>query len=175
MTDLDQLGFDAILALGSNVGEKVANIARAIKLLEADRDITVVARSRIYKTPPWGITDQDWFVNACVGVRTTLQSHDILRRCQQVENTMGRVRNERWGPRVIDVDILVDRRGAVNEKDLVLPHPRIRERAFVLAPLADIAPHMMLEGKPVSAWLAAVDRSGVEPMPEPQKEKRRGG
>jgi len=169
MTDLGPLGLDAILALGSNVGDKAANIARAIALLEEGGSIEVAARSGVYKTPPWGVTAQDWFANACIGIRTKLGARDLLSRCQQVENTMGRVRKQRWGPRVIDVDILFDRGGAMNENDLILPHPRIRERAFVLVPLADIAPDLMLDGKPVRAWLAAIDRSGVEPLRRVEK------
>lgn len=157
---------DAVLALGSNVGDKRANIARAITLIGADGGIRVLARSRDYKTPPWGVTDQDWFVNACVSVATKLSPHELLARCQHVERELGRVRDKRWGPRVIDVDILVHRAGALDDPALTLPHPRLTERAFVLVPLAEIASDLEIAGKKVSEWLKEVDTRGVEPMPE---------
>jgi 2-amino-4-hydroxy-6-hydroxymethyldihydropteridine diphosphokinase len=157
--------FDAILGLGSNIGDKAANIAAAIAALDADPDIRVVARSRLFRTPPWGVTDQDSFANACVGVATSLAPRELLRRCQRIENDMGRVRERRWGPRVIDVDILVHGERTIDTPDLVVPHPRIAERAFVLAPLADIAPALSIAGKTVSQWLAGADRTGVEPWP----------
>lgn len=161
--------FDAIIALGSNIGDKVAKLERAMELLGADGDVRILKRSKLYKTPPWGVTDQDWFLNACVGVETTLDPHELLARCQDVETRMGRVRKERWGPRVIDVDILVHRAGAIDTKDLTLPHPRITERAFVLVPLAEIAPSLKVSGKTVKSWLAAIDATGVEPLSQSQK------
>lgn len=155
--------FDAILGLGSNIGDKPAAIADAIRRLEADPQIAVLARSRLFRTPPWGVTDQDDFANACVGIATKLTPHALLDRCQAIENAMGRVRTRHWGPRAIDVDILVMGAARLHAPDLVIPHPRITERAFVLAPLADIAPGLVIGGKPVSAWLAEVDSSGVAP------------
>lgn len=157
---------DAIIALGSNIGDKRASIARAIALLSADGVIRVVARSRDYKTPPWGKTDQDWFVNACIGVVTQLGPRQLLERCLGTERRMGRERTERWGPRSIDLDVLHVAGVMLDEPDLVLPHPRITERAFVLAPLADIAPDLVLAGKTVAEWLRSVDRTGVEPFEE---------
>jgi 2-amino-4-hydroxy-6-hydroxymethyldihydropteridine diphosphokinase len=158
--------YDAILALGSNVGDKAANLARAIAELTAGRDIRVVRRSRDYRTPPWGKTDQDWFLNACIAVETSLTPHALLDRCREVERVMGRVRAERWGPRIIDVDILVF--GDVTSADagLTIPHPRIAERAFVLVPLAEIAPDLEIGGRPVRDLLADVDTAGVTPAPE---------
>jgi 2-amino-4-hydroxy-6-hydroxymethyldihydropteridine diphosphokinase len=149
-------GFDAIVALGSNLGDKEARIAEAIHDLTQAGDIRVVARSRNYRTAPWGRTDQDWFVNACVAVATELSAHELLKRCQAVESRMGRVRVEHWGPRIIDLDVLVYRDVILEDADLVLPHPRITERAFVLAPLADLAPDLMIKGRKVSDWLAAL-------------------
>jgi 2-amino-4-hydroxy-6-hydroxymethyldihydropteridine diphosphokinase len=157
---------DAIVALGSNIGDKRANIARAIRLLTEAGDIRIVARSRDYRTPPWGKTDQDWFVNACIGVATKLAPRALLERCLGTERRMGRVRTERWGPRAIDLDVLHVAGVVLDESDLTLPHPRITERAFVLAPLADIAPDLVLNGKSVAEWLASVDRTGVEPFTE---------
>lgn len=157
-------GFDAIISLGSNIGDKAGNIARAIALLAADGDITLVARSRDYRTPPWGKTDQDWFVNACAAVRTQLPARQLLQRCQAVETELKRVRQERWGPRVIDVDIIWLRGESVNEPDLVVPHPLALERAFVLVPLAEIAPDLNIAGRSVLAHLHDIERTGVEPL-----------
>ena len=153
---------DAILGLGSNVGEKKANIARAIALLTERGDVQLVARSSLYKTPPWGKTNQDWFVNACIAIATTLAPEILLERCLAVETVMGRRRDERWGPRVIDVDILTYGSIVSEDPQLTIPHPLITERAFVLAPLADIAPGLILKGQSVAAWLERSDTSGVE-------------
>jgi 2-amino-4-hydroxy-6-hydroxymethyldihydropteridine diphosphokinase len=156
-----QAGFDAIIALGSNLGDKVGRIAEAMHHLEEVCDIRIVARSRNYRTAPWGKTDQEWFVNACVSVATDLSARQLLARCQDVENRMGRVRVEHWGPRGIDVDVLVYRDAVVDDPELTLPHPRITERAFVLAPLGDVAPDLMIKGRKVSDWLAAIDHADV--------------
>lgn len=156
---------DALIGLGSNIGDKAANIATAIAALAADPAITVTKRSRLYRTPPWGVTDQDWFANACIAVTTTLTPHGLLACCQAIENAMGRVRRLRWGPRVIDVDVLTYDELCLESPDLVLPHPRIGERAFVLAPLADIAPDLAIGGLPVRELLERVDGAGIEPWP----------
>lgn len=156
--------FDAILAFGSNIGDKTANIDAAIAALSGGGDISIVRRSRDFRTPPWGKTDQDWFVNACASIRTGLAPRALLERCQDIERRLGRVRAERWGPRVIDVDILLYRDHQVREPDLVLPHPHIAERAFVLAPLADVAPDFEIGGRTVREMLAVVDHTGVAPI-----------
>ena len=155
---------DAIIALGSNMGDKAGNIARAVSALTAAGDIRLIARSRDYRTAPWGKTDQDWFVNAAISVATGLAPHDLLLRCQEVEKELGRVRAEKWGPRVIDVDILWWRGGKVDEPHLKLPHPHIAERAFVLVPLADIAPDLRLGGGTAGELLARIDASDVTPL-----------
>ncbi len=160
--------FDAILALGSNVGDKAGNIARAIGFLTETGDITALSRSRIYRTPPWGKLDQDWFANACLSVMTRLSPERLLARCQSVEQRMGRVRGEKWGPRMIDVDILVYRGVTSSDPSLTLPHPRITERAFVLVPLADVAPDLEIEGRTVADWLSVSDRSAISVLPEPE-------
>ncbi|MFV0367174.1 MAG: 2-amino-4-hydroxy-6-hydroxymethyldihydropteridine diphosphokinase [Hyphomicrobiaceae bacterium] len=156
--------YDAIVALGSNIGDTRANMAKALDLLCADGVVRVVTRSRDFKTPPWGITDQPWFANACASVRTDLDAHALLLRCLDVERQLGRVRAEKWGPRVIDLDVLVHRDGEITEDDLLLPHPRITERAFVLAPLCDVAPDLVLKGKRAVDWLGELDQTGIEPF-----------
>jgi len=155
---------DAFIALGSNIGDKTVNINHAITLLTEHDDIRLLARSSDYRTPPWGKTDQDWFVNACIGVATSLSPHELLRRCLETEEEMGRKRAEKWGPRLIDLDVLLHGDAVLSDAELILPHPHITARAFVLAPLADIAPNILIDGKSVLQWLEQIDKAGVEPI-----------
>lgn len=160
--------YDALIGLGSNIGDKAANVRRAIGLLTEQGDIRLLAASRLFRTAPWGVKDQDWFVNACIAVATTLPPRDLLARCLAVEQAMKRVRHERWGPRVIDVDVLVYRDATIDEPGLTLPHPRITQRAFVLVPLSDIAPDLEIAGHPLAHWLARVSPGEVTPIGDPQ-------
>jgi 2-amino-4-hydroxy-6-hydroxymethyldihydropteridine diphosphokinase len=164
---MTERAIDALIGLGSNVGDKEANIHRAIALLTEQGDITLLRASRLYRSAPWGKRDQDWFVNAVIAVATRLSPHALLARCLAVEQAMKRVRKERWGPRIIDVDVLTYGSVALNDPDLVLPHPRITERAFVLVPLAEIAPDVEIGGKRPAHWLAGVDTTEVAPLAEP--------
>ena len=165
MTDAAaSLDFDALIGLGSNMGDKGANVRHAIGLLTDAGDIRLVRASRLYRTPPWGVLDQDWFVNACIAVATDLAPHELLARCLAVENAMKRVRHERWGPRVIDVDVLTYRNVSRDDPELTLPHPRIAERAFVLLPLKEIAPDLVVAGHGLDHWIARLDTAGVEPI-----------
>jgi 2-amino-4-hydroxy-6-hydroxymethyldihydropteridine diphosphokinase len=161
--------YDAVLGLGSNVGDKPANIARALALLTERGDIRLVATSRLYRTAPWGVLDQDWFVNACASIATDLAPHELLARCLAVEAEMKRLRERRWGPRIIDIDVLVYRDVRLDQPELVLPHPRIAERAFVLVPLAEIAPEIVVAGHPLAHWLSRVDASDVVPLDRQSK------
>lgn len=151
---------EACLSLGSNVGDKRANIAEALRRLEA-RGPRLVARSADYRTAPWGPVEQDWFVNACARVETPWSPEDLLAACLAVEKEMGRVRDVRWGPRLIDIDVLCmdgqERAGGA----LQLPHPRMLERAFVLVPLAEIAPDLVVAGRRITDALAGLDASDV--------------
>lgn len=156
--------FDAAIGLGSNVGDKRANIARAIDLLTADGAVRLVARSRDYSSAPWGVLDQDWFVNAVITVATALAPHALLHRCQDVENTMGRVRQLKWGPRLIDVDVLTYRDETIDTPDLKVPHPFIAARGFVMVPLAEVAPQLSVNGQALEQLIARVDVSDLKPM-----------
>jgi 2-amino-4-hydroxy-6-hydroxymethyldihydropteridine diphosphokinase len=158
------VAYDAIIALGSNIGDKVRHIADAVAAFTADGRVRVVQKSLDYQTPPWGKTDQDWFVNAVMSVSTDMPAYDLLARCQAVEQQLGRERLERWGPRVIDLDILVYRDLVLNEPDLILPHPHITDRAFVLRPLLDVAPDLVLKGQSVRHWLTAVPHEDIRPI-----------
>ncbi len=155
----------AYLGLGSNVGDKAAMIAQAVTQLDATPGIRVTARSSDYRTPPWGDTDQDWFLNAAVGVETGLNPHGLLEAALNIETALGRVRKRRWGPRLIDIDVLSYAGAQVSDERLVLPHRYVRERAFVLVPLAEIAPDLVIGGETVSEALAKLDRAGIERVP----------
>ena len=152
----------AYLGLGSNIGDKAAMLAGAVEHLAATPGIRVVARSADYRTPPWGDTDQDWFLNAALGVETTLSPHALLEAGLAIETAMGRVRERRWGPRVIDIDVLSYEGAAISDARLVLPHRFVRERAFVLVPLAEIAPDLRIGPETVAQALAKLDATGIE-------------
>jgi 2-amino-4-hydroxy-6-hydroxymethyldihydropteridine diphosphokinase len=157
----------ALIALGANIGDKKRFVDRAVHRLSEGGDIVICARSPYYRTEPWGVADQDWFVNACVKVETGLAPLALLERCLAVETALGRVRDRRWGPRTIDIDLLAYDNVAMQHERLELPHPRLSERAFVLVPLADIAPDWPLGPKTVQEVLAGVDASGVDRLPWP--------
>ncbi len=151
----------ATLGLGGNIGDPVHAMGEALRQLDARPDCRVTAVSRVYRTPPWGKTDQADFFNACAGVETTLSPEDLLDACLSIEKDMKRVRTERWGPRTIDIDVLTFDGVAQSGGRLELPHPRMTERGFVLKPLADFAGELLVAGKPVSVWLAAADTAGI--------------
>ncbi len=139
----------AYLALGSNVGDRVGHIQHAITLLTDSPSITLLGGSSFYETEPLACDpDQPWFVNAVVAVETSLNPHQLLARCQQVETVMRRERNPDRpnGPRIIDIDILFYDRLMVSEPELMVPHPRLHERACVLVPLLEISPQWVHPG-----------------------------
>ncbi len=153
--------YDAIIGLGSNIGDKQANIAAAIEHLTADGALKLVRRSRDFRSAPWGKTDQDWFVNACITVATKLAPSDVLERCFDAERAAQRVRRERWGPRTLDCDLLIYRDNVSDDPHLTLPHPQITGRAFVLVPLIEIAPDAVINGQRATEWLSKLDANGV--------------
>jgi 2-amino-4-hydroxy-6-hydroxymethyldihydropteridine diphosphokinase len=129
----------AFIGLGSNLGDPAKQVLKAIDLINAHGDIEVRTQSSLYKTEPFGQIVQDWFVNAAIEVRTPLSPQALLSALLEVEQSMGRVRKEKWGPRIIDLDLLLYEDLIVREENLVLPHPGIPERGFVLVPLCEIA------------------------------------
>lgn len=132
---------DAYIALGSNLGAREKNIAAALNALQATRAIEVVKVSGLYETAPvGGPPDQPPYVNAVARVRTTLRPRRLLAVCQNIEDSLGRKRTIRWGPRTIDLDLLSFDREIVATQRLTLPHPLMHERSFVMKPLAEIAP-----------------------------------
>jgi len=160
----------ALMALGGNVGDARSTLARAIDALCEGTDTRLVARSSDYVTPPWGVTDQPPFVNVCIAVETVLSPQALLARAQAVERACGRDRSreQRWGPRPLDIDILAYDDLVLDTPELTLPHPRLLERAFVLVPLAEIAPERVIAGVPVNEALARVDKSGIVLLPPRQ-------
>jgi 2-amino-4-hydroxy-6-hydroxymethyldihydropteridine diphosphokinase len=151
---------EVLLGLGGNLGNPAAAIAAALARLDA-AGVRVARRSHFYRTAPWGMTDQPDFLNLCAAAETALSPRALLNLVQQVEAELGREPGERWGPRVIDIDILTYGDAAVDEPDLTIPHLRLTERAFVLVPLEEIAPEALVAGRTVREWAAAVDRNGV--------------
>ncbi len=146
-----------------------ATFDRAIAMLCDGDAVRLMARSSDYRTPPWGVTDQPPFINAVIAVATSLSPHDLLARALKVERALGRDRESerRWGPRTLDIDLLAYDDLVLNDPDLTLPHPRLFERAFVLVPLAEIAPDRVIAGIRVRDALARVDASGIEKLPPP--------
>lgn len=147
----------AFLGLGSNMGDKAEHLRAAVRLLEAEPAVRVFIRSSFYASAPVGYLEQDDFVNAVVGIETQLSPDALLVLCQKIEYALNRVRTIHWGPRTIDLDILLYDALTLNLPDLILPHQRMHERAFVLVPLAEIAPYAELKGQTVKAWLKTLE------------------
>lgn len=153
---------EAAIGLGSNLGDRAAIIAAALAGLDG-AGVRVTARSALYETAPWGDTDQGPFLNACALVETALAPRALLARCLAIERDLGRARDKarRWGPRAIDLDILYHGAARIAQDGLVIPHPRLFERAFVLVPLAEIAGDRVVAGRRIADAARAIDRSGV--------------
>ncbi len=158
----------AYLGLGSNLGDRRANLQQAVDLLAACDGVRPIRSSRVYETVPVGPPQPD-FLNAVVEVETTLSARRLLDVCLAVEQEMGRVRAERWGPRIVDVDVLTFGAQEVDEPDLQVPHPRMHERAFVLAPLLELDADPSLPGGRRAAGLrfGAGLLEGVRPAGPP--------
>jgi 2-amino-4-hydroxy-6-hydroxymethyldihydropteridine diphosphokinase len=157
----------ALLALGGNVGDSRAILDRAVALLCDGKDVRLTARSSDYRTPPWGFKYQPPFVNLCIAVDTTLKPLELLERAQAVELRLGRDRahEKRNGPRTADLDIIAYGDETFDTPELKMPHPRLFERAFVLVPLAEIAPERVIAGMRVADAVDKVDRTGIEKLP----------
>jgi 2-amino-4-hydroxy-6-hydroxymethyldihydropteridine diphosphokinase len=158
---------EALLGLGGNLGDVRTTLGRAIVALCDGREVKLVARSSDYRTPPWGVTDQPPFINLAIVVETALAPRALLNRALTVEAMFGRDRTKelRWGPRILDIDIIAFDGLEVEESGLALPHPHLFERAFVLAPLAEIAPDRKIKGITIAQALARLDSSGIERLP----------
>ncbi|MEU4658042.1 2-amino-4-hydroxy-6-hydroxymethyldihydropteridine diphosphokinase [Streptomyces sp. NPDC023723] len=156
----------AVIALGANLGNRLETLQGAIDALEDTPGVRVKGVSPVYETEPWGVDpgSQPSYFNAVVVLKTTLPPSSLLERAHAVEEAFHRVREERWGPRTLDVDIVAYADVVCDDPQLTLPHPRAHERAFVLAPWHDVDPDAALPGRgPVADLLGAVGREGVSP------------
>ena len=130
------------LLLGSNLGNRKEILDKAIELIN-DKIGVIISKSKDYETKPWGVTDQPDFLNLAISIYTTLKPLEILQQTQAIENQLGRVRKEKWGARLIDIDIMFYGNEIINEPNLKVPHPLMQERDFALIPLSEIAPHFV--------------------------------
>jgi 2-amino-4-hydroxy-6-hydroxymethyldihydropteridine diphosphokinase len=144
----------AYVALGSNLGDRLAHLQLAVDALAAVPDVHLEAVSRVYETTPVGGPPQDPYLNAVVALDTTLDPHALWQRCQQIETLAARERVERWGPRTLDVDVLLVDDWHLDGPDLTVPHPRMWQRGFVLAPLRDVAPQLVEADR---SWIGVHD------------------
>ncbi|HKA81606.1 MAG TPA: 2-amino-4-hydroxy-6-hydroxymethyldihydropteridine diphosphokinase [Xanthobacteraceae bacterium] len=158
---------DALVAFGGNLGDVRDTLDRAVAAFCDGKDVRLLARSSDYRTPPWGLADQPPFVNLAIVVDTSLTPWALLSHAQAVERALGRERGKerRWGPRPVDIDLIAYDDLALDTPELVLPHPRLLERAFVLVPLAEITPERVIAGVKIRDALAQVDAKGIERLP----------
>jgi 2-amino-4-hydroxy-6-hydroxymethyldihydropteridine diphosphokinase len=158
---------EALIALGGNLGDVRDTLDRAMAALCAGAEVRLLARSSDYRTPPWGVTDQPPFINCAIVAATELAPPALLARAQSIERQFGRDRSRErhWGPRTLDIDLIAYDDVRLNTPDLTLPHPRLLERAFVLVPLAEIAPERRILGMRIKDALARIDQTGIEKLP----------
>ena len=154
-----------VLALGGNVGDKAKSLRRSLRAIANEPGIELIGVSRLYRTAPWGKTDQDWFVNACALAQTSLKPEALLERVKRLEVELGREPAERWGPRVIDIDLIAYGDVALKTERLTLPHPELFNRAFVLMPLAEIAPDLVIGRVRVGDAAAGLGAEAAEIVP----------
>lgn len=156
------------IALGSNLGDREANVREAVRLAGEGGGLTVVKISPLYESEPWGQEDQPRFVNAVMEARSELPPVELLKYLKGIEAEMGREKAEKWGPRIIDLDIIFYGARVVKDEHVEVPHPRAHERAFVMVPLSDIAPWFIdpLSGAPVSELAERLGKEGLRRMEE---------
>lgn len=152
----------AFIALGANLGDPVAQLREAAQRLRDTAGLHSVQLSPIYFSAPVGVVDQPRFANAAVRLETSFTAHELLAVCHSVERAMGRVRTVRWGPRTIDLDLIFFGTLHLSDDVLTLPHPRWSERAFVVQPIYDLAPDLIIDGVALSETLARLDRSDLQ-------------
>ena len=159
---------NALIALGGNVGDVRATFKKAIANICGMAQAALLARSSDYATPPWGEANQPRFINACIEIETGLDPHALLFVLHKVEQKFGRDRakERRWGPRTLDLDMIAYDDMQIDKVELTLPHPRLFERAFVLVPLAEIAPDRLIRGRQIKDALADLSTEGIERLPE---------
>ena len=159
----------ALIALGGNVGDVRATFQKAVANICGMTQAALLARSSDYTTPPWGEVEQAAFINACIEIDTPLDPHALLFTLQKIEAKFGRDRakEQRWGPRTLDLDLIAYGDVSIEKPELTLPHPRLFERAFVLVPLAEISPDRVIGGRSVASALAKLSTEGIKRLPNP--------
>jgi len=157
-----------LIALGGNVGDVRATFRKAIANICGMTQAALLARSGDYATPPWGDEQQARFINACIEVETELDPHALLFTLHRIEHKFGRdrIKERHWGPRTLDLDLLAYDDVVIDKPELMLPHPRMFERAFVLVPLAEIAPDRVIAGRTARATLTGLSTTGIERLPD---------
>src|SRR4051812_30128900 len=156
-----------LIALGGNVGDVRATFQKAIAHICGMAQAALLARSSDYRTPPWGDEAQAPFINACIEVETSLDPHALLFTLHKIEAKFGRdrTRERHWGPRTLDLDLIAYDDVKIHKPELTLPHPRLFERAFVLVPLAEIAPERVIAGRSIAVALSKLSTAGIERLP----------
>ncbi|HEY3892273.1 MAG TPA: 2-amino-4-hydroxy-6-hydroxymethyldihydropteridine diphosphokinase [Bradyrhizobium sp.] len=159
---------DVLIALGGNVGDVRETFRKAIANILGMTQAALLARSSDYATPPWGEEQQARFVNACIEIETSLDPDALLFTLHRIEQKFGRerAREQRWGPRTLDLDLIAYDDVSLQKPELTLPHPRLFERAFVLVPLVEIAPDRLIAGRSIAAALAQLPTLGIERLPD---------
>lgn len=153
------------LSLGSNLGDRLNYLTSAIKCLSEEKNVTIKEISPVYETKPWGLKEQDDFYNLVLEITTTLSPHDLLTTCQQIEHQLGRVREVPFGPRTIDIDLLLYGDETLSSERLTIPHPLMCERDFVLVPLYDLAPQIKISGVEIAIHLNQLVETDSSPKP----------
>lgn len=152
----------AFISLGSNIGNRLEYLQQAVDLLQQIEHVDVANMSSVYETDPVGYEDQAAFLNMVVEIKTLLTPHEILKKCNEIEAKLGRKRDIRWGPRTVDLDILLYNEENVKTEDLIIPHPRMMERGFVLIPLVELQANLVdPQSKQLIADVAHVQKEGV--------------
>lgn len=160
---------EALIALGGNVGDVRATFGRAIAMICGMTQASLLARSSDYRTPPWGNIPQKPFINACIAIDTTLDPHALLFTLHKIETKFGRdrAREQRWGPRTLDLDLLAYDDVTLDTGGLTLPHPGLFERTFVLVPLSEIAPDRPIAGQTPAQALKKLSMDGIVKLADP--------
>jgi len=164
---------ECYLSLGSNVGHPETNLFRALEELQLVPEITMRATSSVYRTEPQGLREQAWFANQVVHISTGLSADELLDKLHTIESKLGRTREVKWGPRTIDMDILLFGEYVCTSEKLQIPHPRMCERAFVLVPLAELNPDLRINGRSIFQWLETIRFSAQDDIIRQPEEQPR--
>lgn len=152
----------AFLSLGSNMGDRLEYLSKAIDKIAEIQGCNILNKSRVYETEPWGYENQEAFLNLCISIETSLSPYELLESLQRIELELDRVRKIHWGPRTIDIDILLFDDIICEDDKLTIPHPRMRERAFVLIPLYDIEKNLIIDGIKLEDLINKIDTRGIK-------------